>query len=187
MKQAKKILLAIVGLPGAGKTTASEYLAKKKLPIIHFGKIVNDYIDKHGLEHSKEMHKKVWLSLREKYGQEAFAILNEERIKKALEKDSAIIDGMRSWEEYTHIKNQFAEAKIFIIAIYTEKKIRYERSAKRQYRGKLYGEDRDITELIWTNMGSTIAFADYLIVNNSTLDEFYKKIDKVYKQVTSEH
>jgi len=186
VKQAKKIILAIEGLPGVGKTTASDYLSKKNLPIVHFGKIVNDYIDQHRLEHTKETHKKVWLTLREKYGQEAFAILNEENIRKALEKDLIIIDGMRSWEEYTHIKNHFPEVRIFIIAIFTDKEIRYKRSAKRKYRGKLYGEDRDLTELLWTNMGPTIAFADYLIINNSNLNKFHKSIDKVYKKAVGE-
>ncbi len=44
-KQRKKAILAIVGLPGAGKSEAAAYFSAKKLPIISFGKIINDYID----------------------------------------------------------------------------------------------------------------------------------------------
>lgn len=182
----QKVILALVGLPGAGKTTATRYLVekhKKNLIIVHFGKIVNDYIDRHGLEHTKETHKKIWLSLRKKYGQEAFAVLNEEKIRQALKKGSVIIDGLRSWEEYIYLKNKFSANKIYIIAIYSDKKIRYARSAKRKYRSDLYGEDRDIAELILMNMGPTIAFCDFLIVNNKRQEELQLGLDDIYHRI----
>src|SRR3989338_976962 len=86
-----KIILAIVGLPGAGKTAAADYFAEKGVPVVEFGKIVNDYIDKHNLEHIEANHKKMREGLREKYGKEAFAILNEKNIQKALEKNFMVV------------------------------------------------------------------------------------------------
>ena len=85
-QQNQKIILSIVGLPGAGKTTAVKYLLKKNLSAIRFGKIVNDYIDRHNLKHDKGTHRKIWTSLRKRYGNEAFAILNEENIRETLKK-----------------------------------------------------------------------------------------------------
>jgi len=181
-----KIILAIVGLPGAGKTTAVKFLLKKNLSAIRFGKIVDDYIDNHNLKHDKETHREIWTRLRKKYGNGAFAILNEKKIKREIKSKSILIDGLRSWEEYLYLKKKFPNVKINIVAIYADKKKRYQRSAKRKYRPDLYGEDRDVNELIGMNMGPTIALADYLVVNNSTLDKFYSSLDKIYKQVTLE-
>jgi dephospho-CoA kinase len=94
-----------------------------------------------------------------------------------------IIDGMRSWEEYLYLKEKFPKVKLVILAIYADKDIRYERLNKRKYRRNLGGETRDINELLGTNMGPTIAFADYLIKNNYSLEEFYDKLDEFYRIV----
>ncbi|MGB9707626.1 MAG: nucleoside monophosphate kinase [Microgenomates group bacterium] len=183
-KKKEKTIIAIVGLPGSGKTEAAQYFKRKGLPVISFGRIVNEYIDKHGLSHTEEIHRKIREDLRKKYGLAAFAILNEEKIKKAF-KDNlmVVIDGMRSWEEYIFLKKKFPKIKLIILAIYADREIRYERLTKRKYRKNLGGETRDINELLGTNMGPTIAFADYLIKNNYSLSEFYDKLDEFYRIV----
>lgn len=179
-----KSILAIVGLPGAGKTEAANFFSKKGLSVINFGRIINEYIDKNGLYHDEKTHKKIRENFRKKFGKAALAILNEENIKKAVEKNMVVvIDGMRSWEEYLFLKKKFPNTNIYILAIYADKDIRYQRSARRKYRSNLYGEKRDINELMGTNMGPTIAFADYLIKNNFSLSEFYDKLEEVYRIV----
>jgi dephospho-CoA kinase len=40
-KTTKKIILAFVGMPGAGKTEASAYLKKKGIPILRFGDLTD--------------------------------------------------------------------------------------------------------------------------------------------------
>jgi dephospho-CoA kinase len=145
-KQHKKAILAIVGLPGAGKSEAAEFYAKKNLPVISFGKIVNDYIDEHKLEHTEKIHKKVREDLRVKHGRQAFAVLNEKKINEALKTNNiVIIDGMRSWEEYLYLKESLKKTRVFILALHAAKHLRYERSSKRRYRTQLYGEERTST------------------------------------------
>ncbi len=183
-KRKQKVILAFAGLPGAGKSEASAYFLEKKLPVISFGKVVNDYIDKHKLEHNELNHKKIREDLRIKYGKEAFAILNEEKIKKALDKNLiVIVEGMRSWEEYTYLKNKFKNTKLVILTIYADKDMRYKRLSERKYRKNLGGEERDINELIGTNMGATIAFCDYLIDNNGTIEDLRDKLEGVYREI----
>ncbi|GIW64083.1 MAG: adenylate kinase [Patescibacteria group bacterium] len=41
-----KKIIAIVGLPGAGKTDAAKFFESRGLPVISFGKIINEYIEK---------------------------------------------------------------------------------------------------------------------------------------------
>lgn len=183
-KRKKKTILAIVGLPGSGKTEAATFFSQKKLPVIQFGRIVNDYIDKNNLTHNEFTHKKIRESLRQKYGREALAILNEDKIKKALEENLiVIIDGMRSWEEYLYLKKKFKKVKIIILALHADKEVRDKRLAMRKYRESLRGRRRDINELIGTNMGPTIAFADYLIENNGSLEDFKNKLEAVYRAI----
>lgn len=180
----EKTIIAIVGLPGSGKTEAANFFKNKGLPVISFGRIVNDYIDKNRLSHTVEIHQKIRQDLRKKYGFAAFAILNEEKIKEALKENlMVVIDGMRSWEEYLYLKKKFPKVKIVILAIYADKDIRYKRLTDRRYRKSLGGEKRDLNELLEINMGPTIAFADYLIKNNYSLEEFYDKLNEFYRIV----
>jgi len=178
----QKTIIALVGMPGSGKTEAASYYAKKDLKTISFGKIVNDYIDKNNLPQNEENHKKIREGLRQKYGKEAFAVLNEAKIKQALKNDIiVIVDGMRSWEEYIYLRKKFKKIRTYILSIYADKELRYKRISTRKYRSKLFGEERDINELIGTNMGPTIAFADYLIKNNFSLEEFQDKLEEAYR------
>jgi len=181
-QQEKKVILIIVGLPGAGKSEAASYFQKKGLPVISFGKIINEYIDKKGLAHNVENHRKIALEFREKYGREAMAILNEEKIKKSLEKNNiVVIEGMRSWEEYLYLKKKFNHVYLYILCIYADKQLRWQRIAQRKDRKNLSGEERDIHELINLNMAPTIAYCDFLIKNNFTKEEFYDKLEEVYR------
>ncbi len=180
----KKSILAIVGLPGVGKTEAGDFFKMKNLPVISFGKIINDYIDKEGLAHTEEVHKKVREDLRAKHGREALAVMNREKIQSELKKSPiVVIDGMRSWEEYLYLKKELKHVRVFILAIFVDKSKRNLRASKRTYRSRLYGEERDINELIGTNMGPTIAYADFLIKNNFSKKEFFDKLEAVYREV----
>lgn len=177
-------IIAIVGLPGAGKTVAADFFREKNLPVISFGKVINEYIEKSKLQHTEEVHKKVREDIRERYGKEALAYLNESKIKEALTKNMiVVIDGMRSWEEYLYLKRKFPNVRLYIVCLYADKDIRYDRIKHRRERSKLFGEQRDIDELIGTNMGPTVAYADFLVKNNFSLAEFKDKLEEVYRQV----
>lgn len=180
----QKTIVAIVGLPGSGKTEAAQFFEKKGSPVVSFGKIINDYIDEHKLSHTEEVHKKLRMEIREKYGKEAFAVLNEKKIYEAFKKSSiVVVDGLRSWEEYLYMKRTLLNVKILILALYSDKEIRYRRISGRAYRTKHFGEERDINELVGANMGPTIAFADFLIKNNFSIEDFHDKLESIYRIV----
>lgn len=180
----QKAIIAIVGLSGSGKTEASNYYKSKSLPVIHFGSVINDYIDKHKLSHTEKIHKKIREDIRKKYGNEALAVLNKKKIEDLLQKNLiVIIDGLYSWEEYVYLKKTFSGIKIYLLAVYTDKALRYKRALTRKYRPCLSHEERDINELIGTNKGPPIAFADFLVKNNFSLEEFHNKLDGIYRSV----
>ncbi|MEK7597473.1 MAG: nucleoside monophosphate kinase [Patescibacteria group bacterium] len=183
-KKKQQTIIAIVGLPGSGKTDAATYLKSKGLPIISFGKTVIDQVNQKNLPHSEKAHKEVREELRKKYGKEAMAVLNIDKIKTAL-KDNLIIvvEGMRSWEEYLYLKKVLPEVKLVIVCIYSEKLLRYKRISKRNDMSEHYGEERDINEIVGINAGPTIAYADHVIKNNYSKEEFYDKLELTYRTI----
>lgn len=183
-KKKSKAIIAIVGLSGSGKTEASSYYKSRNLPVIHFGRVINDYIDKNKLAHTEDVHKKIRMEIRQKYGNQAMAVLNKDKIEHSLKDNMVVvIDGLYSWEEYEYLKAQFPKVKIYLLAIYADKTIRYMRALKRSYRPNLSHEERDINELVGTNKGAPIAFADFLIKNNFSLPEFHDKLEDTYRTV----
>ncbi|GIW64082.1 MAG: hypothetical protein KatS3mg092_0015 [Patescibacteria group bacterium] len=139
-------------------------------------------LKKNKLPHIEEVHKKVRTQLREKYGMAALAIMNEKKIKDILKKNMIlVIDGLRSWEEYLYLKKALSDVKIYLLAIYADKELRWKRLLKRKERNKLYGEERDLDELIGINMAPTIAYADFLVKNNFALEDFHDKLEEVYR------
>ena len=179
-----KKIIAIIGLPGVGKTDANDFFKKQGLPSISFGKAINEYIDDNHLPHVEKTHKKVRLELRQKYGMPALAIMNEGKIKEMLKDNMTIvIVGMRSWQEYLYLRKAFPKIKIYLFAIYADKHLRWARSIKRSHRNKLYGEERDLDELIGINMAPTIAYADFLVKNNFSIEDFHDKLEEVYRTI----
>ncbi len=179
-----KKIIAVVGLPGVGKTDAADFFRKQRMPVISFGEAINDYIENNHLPHIEKTHKKVRLELRQKHGMAAMAVLNEERIKQAMNKNMiVIIDGLRSWQEYLHLKKTFPKATVYLLAIYADKHLRWARSIRRSKRNKLYGEERDLDELIGINMAPTIAYADFLVKNNFSIEDFHDKLEEVFRTI----
>ncbi len=183
-KARKHTIIALVALPGAGKSEAARFFMEKEIPVVSLGRAINAYVDKQGLEHTETVHKKVRKDFRDKHGMAAMAILNKDKIASVLSEGTVVvIDGMRSWEEYLYLRKEFAHARVLIVSIYAEKRLRYKRVSRRADRAKLYGEERDIDELIGTNMGPTIAFADYMVVNDGSKEQFVESLEQVYRNI----
>lgn len=183
-KRKRKTIIAIVGLPGAGKTDAAAFFQKKNLVVVHFGKTVNEYVDKKQLPHSEQVHKKIREEIRAKYGYEAMALLNIDKIKNSLNSNPiVVVEGMRSWEEYLYLKKELPKVNLVIVCVYSEKHLRYKRISKRNNLSEHYGEERDINEIVGLNMGPTIAYADFVIKNNYSHQEFYDKLELTYRTI----
>ena len=184
-KQKRKTIIAIVGMPGAGKTETAHFFQKKGLPVVSFSNILNDYIDKNHLDHNEETHKRLREGWRAEHGNAAFAILGEQMIRDAMKKNMiTVIEGMRSWEEYVYLKEKFPKVKIYILGLHADKQLRYRRISRRKYRGKsMFGQDRDVNELIGTNMGPTIAYSDFMVKNNYSLTDLFDKLEDIYRTI----
>ena len=156
----------------------------KKLPVVHFGNIINDLVAERKLAHTEDVHKLVRMEVREKYGMEAMAVLSKEKIKKSLEKETLVVlGGLYSFEEYQYLKKEFKDVKVVLLVLWADKKLRYDRVEKRKDRRGLANEERDLNEILQANKGPTLAFADFMVINDGSMHDLQAKLEEVYRDV----
>jgi len=175
----KKIVIALVGMPGAGKSEAASYLEKKGIPFIRFGDLTDEVVRRMGLPLTSENEQTVRENLRQELGMAAYAMKARPKIDLLLQNHPVVgLNGLRSWEEYLFLKKIYK--KLVLVAIYADAHIRHERLAARAIRPFSFEQAtlRDVAELEKLNMGGPIAIADYIIENNSeSLESLYGKLD----------
>lgn len=172
-------IVAIVGMPGSGKSEAADFFIKVGFERIYFGSAIIDGLAQEGLERNAENETYYRKKIRDELGMAAVAIKLQPKIIEALgENKNIVLDGLYSWEEYEYLNKEIPN--LFILGIYANPKLRYERLSDRKERSFTHSEarDRDVNELITTNKGGPIAIADYLIKNEGTKEEFAEELEK---------
>lgn len=180
-------IIAIVGMCGAGKSVASEYLENLGYKKVYFGGITYDKLKEAGIERTPESEKKMREGLRKEYGMACYAILSLPKIKEYYKNSNVVIDDLYSWSEYKTLINEFGN-NVVLIGVIADKEIRYSRIAIRPGRSYNRAEaiDRDLSEIENLEKGGPIAYADYFIFNNGTISEYHKRLDEILKQIEGE-
>lgn len=173
-------IIAVIGMCGSGKSEAVKYIVEKGYSKVYFGDVVLNRISDLHLTINEENERKVREDLRREYGEGAMAIKSIDKIREYYRTNNVVIESLYSWEEYKIIHNEFKKS-FKLLAVYTTKNIRYDRLKKRIFRPLTneLAESRDISELENLNKGGPIAFADWTIINDDSLDELKKQIDKI--------
>lgn len=177
-------LIAIVGMPGSGKSVAAEFFKKKEIPVLRLGDQTDIGLKEMGMEINPKNESWYREKIREDFGMAAMAIKIEPRIQSLLNQSQIIaLDGLYSWEEYLYLRKKFSQLKL--LCIYARPEIRYARLQKRKVRPltKQEAQDRDIHEIEQTNKGGPIAIADYLIKNESSESEFMQELETFFTSI----
>jgi dephospho-CoA kinase len=158
------LIIAITGMPGAGKSTAAKALEARGLKRIVMGDVIREETRRRGLEPDEMNTGNVMLELREKYGPGAVAEVCLSTIK-ALKQSVVVIDGIRSYAEV----EVFAKAgKVKLVAIHASRDRRYllltERGRSDAPSSRASFDERDMRE-ISIGVGNAIALADESISN----------------------
>lgn len=177
-------LIAIVGMPGAGKSVAADFFHTKNIPILRFGDQTDISLKELGLPRNEKNERFVREKLRKDLGMAAMAIKIEPRILDAAKTHATIVlDGLYSWEEYVYLKKRFPQ--IQLLCIYAPPSVRYDRLTRRPVRplSQEESQSRDLSELENLNKGGPIAVSDYLIKNDGDEPSFQKELEEVYKKL----
>ncbi len=173
-------IVAIVGMAGSGKSELARIFENNGFVKIRFGDVTDLEIRKRGLELNEKNERYIRQQLRKELGMSAYAKLSLPRIDCLPKSADVVVDGLYSWEEYTLLKNSYGD-RFVVVAVWASPKTRHERLKKRPIRPLTAEEakNRDIAEIEGTNKGGPIAMADFVIINQSTLEELKTETEKV--------
>ena len=179
-------IIAFVGLPLSGKSTACEVAREMGVPIVVMGDVVREEAIKRNLELTDENLGKIAIELRKKEGMDAIAKRCIPKIREALkEKGVVVIDGIRSVEEVLRFKNTFGDDFV-LIGIEAPLEKRFERA-------KLRGREDDVKSLeelkvrdereLSFGLKKAMEMADFTVENTGTIDDFKEKIRAILSKM----
>ncbi len=181
----KKKIIAILGMPGSGKTEAIEYLiAVYHLPKVYFGKVTFDEMLRRGLAINSANERSVREELREVHGEDYYANEVIKMIDSSEDGENILVESLYSWTEFQVLKRHFGE-RLHTVAIYASPTLRHHRLTTRPIRplSKEEAESRDAAQIVRLQQGGPIAVADYLVVNEGELPEMAEKLDQIMKEL----
>jgi len=179
-------IIAIVGMCGSGKSVACDYLENLGYKKVYFGGVTMDKLKEIGLEITPDNEKMMREKLRQDLGMGAYAKVLLPKIKELSINNNVVLDGLYSWDELVILNNEF---KMTTIAVVEDKKLRYERLEKRVVRpfSKSDAIKRDVSEIENIAKAGPIAYADYYIFNNGTINDFHNRLAEILSDLGSDN
>ena len=185
-EQTNTKIIAFVGLPGAGKSEAVDYMTSKGYPKVYFGGVVLDAMTEAGLEHTEANEKPFREELREREGKDFVVkrIISQLHQLREAGQRRIVADGLYTWTEYKTLKHEFSN-DLIVVAIVAPKHLRHHRLTMRPLRPLTIEEanERDWAEIENLEKGGPIAIADHFLHNTHDLESLHAQIDAVIKEL----
>jgi dephospho-CoA kinase len=183
------MIIAVVGMPGAGKSVFCDILKERGYPIVYFGGQVLKEVKRRGLSVSPENERIVRQELRKTHGMDAMAKLALPELREFIAQGRKVaIDGVYSFSEFRTLKAEFEDALV-VVAVVTPRGLRHDRLSRRPQRPLTHEQanSRDYLEIDTMEKGGPIAIADYYIVNNRDETNFRREIGELLTQIEREY
>ena len=177
--------IGITGTNGAGKGTVVDYLVQKGFTHYSARDFLTAEAKRRGLPINRNSMRETGNSLRKEYGSSFIA---EQLFAQAQATGGdAVIESVRSLGEADFLR----ENGVVLFAVNADRKLRYERSARRGSRTD------DVSFETWVaqeerewhneathdmNVPGVMALADYIFENNGSLEELHKQVDAQLRQ-----
>lgn len=174
-------ILVTTGMPGSGKEEFLKICEARGAKIVRMGDIVREKAKEFGLDSSDASVGNLANDERKRYGMDIWA----KRTIPYVGGELVVIDGTRGPDEIKAFKNAFGE-DLKVVAIHTSPKTRFERLKARGRPDSPTSwdefEHREQRELAW-GLGQAIAQSDYMVVNESSLADLKKTVDKLLNAI----
>jgi dephospho-CoA kinase len=163
-------IIAITGMPGAGKSTAAQALVKLGWTRVVMGDVIRAETKRRGLEPDAKNTGEVMKLLRREKGESAVADLCLETVAK-LKAEKVVVDGIRSMAEVEAFRRK---AAVLLVAVDASPERRFELLKERGRKDdpltyEMFAE-RDSREL-GVGIGRAIALADETVSNQHATPE----------------
>ncbi|MCC6013144.1 MAG: flagellar hook-basal body complex protein FliE [Candidatus Verstraetearchaeota archaeon] len=173
----------ITGMPGAGKSVVAEAAKSLGLKVIVMGDIIREEAKARNIKQTPESLRELMIKLR---NEEGLDVIAKRCLKKISNEKIIVIEGVRSLEELEYFKKF---GSVCLIAVHASPKTRFNRLIKRNREDdpkdfKTFVE-RDMTELR-IGIGSVIALADKVFVNEGTIEELIEAAKEFFKREINE-
>lgn len=172
-------VLALVGMPGSGKTLCAEHLQDRGFFQFRFGSIVENEVRRRGWTVTPEHERIVREEFRSNEGMDVMAKRALPLLTDALAKqDCIVIDGLYSFSEYKTLSRELP-AELIVVAVVAPRQVRYSRLASRPIRPLTAkeAEARDWQEIETMEKGGPIALADYTLMNDHAPADLLQRLD----------
>jgi len=174
-------ILVTTGMPGSGKEEFLKCCQARGAMIVRMGDIVRAKAKEFGLDSSDSSIGTLANEERKRFGMDIWA----KRTVPFVGGDLVVIDGTRGPDEIKAFKHAFGD-DLIVVAIYSSPKTRFER-LKTRGRPDLPAshsefDARERRELDW-GLGEAIAISDYMIVNESTVEDLKREVDKLLDKI----
>jgi dephospho-CoA kinase len=179
----------IIGLTGriaAGKREVSRYFEKKGFEYYTVSYIIREVAKERNIPITRENLQDLGNDIRSKEGAGAWM---KRLIKKLDLSKNNIIDGIRNPGEIEELRKV---KDFYLISVGAPQKIRYQRVSKRakpsdaqDWEGFLKMDERDFGEKdpLGQQVGKCMEMADYNLLNDSSIEDFKKKIEEIYNKI----
>jgi len=172
-------------MPFSGKTEAVNIARKIKIPVFRMGDMVWDEVKKRGLKLNDKNVGTIATHMRKKHGKNIWAIKIIKKIKSMEKLNKIVIDGVRNIEEVDTFKRELGK-NFNVVAVLSSDKTRHKRALIRNRKDDTKDSkkivERDQRELGW-GLDNVISFADIIVINEGSIDEFKSNIEKIFKML----
>jgi dephospho-CoA kinase len=174
-------ILVTTGMPGSGKEEFLKICEARNARVVRMGDIVRAKAREFGLDSSDTSVGTLANDERQRYGMDIWA----KRTIPYVGGDLVVIDGTRGPAEIRAFKHAFGES-LKVVAIHASPRTRFERlkSRGRVDSPMTYSEfeNRDFRELAW-GLGEAIALADFMVINDTSLDDLKAQVDALLDRI----
>ena len=179
-------IIAIVGLPGTGKSALAHYMGERGIPRVSFGSIISNAVAEAGLEFNLENEHTIREKMRLDPAGDLAAKEVITQVNALIEsgQHKILIDGLGGWETYKQLRHEY-HGDLIVVALTARRYIRHRRLAQRTELPLTSPEvdARDYDEIETLNKGGVIAIADYYLFDNGSLEQLHIQIDDLMREI----